>query len=469
MKRILCLICLGLFFSSFAFGGTWKGLNPGVSKKTDVDRVLGSPIKEVIKGERYDYNPNSQDRSRISIKFSKNTQIIESIDIYLKTQYDKSQYREWFELGEPAKKEMDANGNLVEYYLPQKVSLHYTGANASNPVEFFSHFAPAVLEREKVAKPSPQKKVPEQERSVYSKPTPIEPPRVIPEVKMGISYIGIEIQNLTKEVADSVGLTEGAGVLVKSVKPGGPAESAGILPGDVILRFKDTWVTDARILSELVKSTPSGTSSPVYIDRRGKRYHLTLVVGGLKKEDLSLTPTPPPQEIPKSLPPPSQQARVQERQYYVAEAKQALENKDFRKLRRILDEGLPYYPDSAALWSYEGAYYFLYNESGQFSFRREKALMALKKAIQIEPSGKCYVNLGLVYANMFKDYSSALDCYEKAGDHVLSYPRAYYLMAICYEELKYLHLAVSHYEKFLQAAPNDQYAQDARNRLARLR
>jgi len=320
-----------------------------------------------------------------------------------------------------------------------------------------------------IAKPSPQKKVPEQERSVYSKPTPIEPPRVIPEVKMGISYIGIEIQNLTKEVADSVGLTEGAGVLVKSVKPGGPAESAGILPGDVILRFKDTWVTDARILSELVKSTPSGTSSPVYIDRRGKRYHLTLVVGGLKKEDLSLTPTPPPQEIPKSLPPPSQQARVQERQYYVAEAKQALENKDFRKLRRILDEGLPYYPDSAALWSYEGAYYFLYNESGQFSFRREKALMALKKAIQIEPSGKCYVNLGLVYANMFKDYSSALDCYEKAGDYVLSYPRAYYLMAICYEELKYLHLAVSHYEKFLQAAPNDQYAQDARNRLARLR
>jgi len=95
--------------------------------------------------------------------------------------------------------------------------------------------------------------------------------------------------------------------------------------------------------------------------------------------------------------------------------------------------------------------------------------MALKKAVQIEPSGKCYSNLGLVYLTMFKDYSSALACYEKAGDYALSNPRDYYFMAICYEELKYLHLAVSHYEKFLQAAPNDQNAQDARNRLARLR
>ena len=469
MKRILCLICLGLFFSSFAFGGTWKGLNPGVSKKTDVDRVLGSPIKEVIKGERYDYNPNSQDRSRVSIKFSKNTQIIESIDIYMKTQYDKSRYKEWFELGEPAKKEMDANGSLVEYYLPQKVSLHYAGANASNPVEFFSHFAPAVLEREKVAKPSPQIKVPEQKKSVYSKPTPVEPPRVIPEVKMGISYIGVESQNLTKEVADSVGLTEGAGVLVKNVKPGGPAALAGIFPGDVILRFKDTWVTDARILSALVKSTPPGTSSPVYIDRRGKRYHLTLVVGGLKKEDLSHTPTPPPQEIPKSLPPPSQQARVQNRQYYETGAKQAFDYKDFQKLRLILDEGLTHYPNSAMLWSYEGAYYYFYKESGPLSFRREKALMASKKALQIEPSGRYYSNLGSVYLGTFQDYSSALDCYEKAQDYALSNPSVYYNMARCYEELRYLNLAVSHYEKFLQAAPNDQYAQDARNRLARLR
>ncbi len=348
MKRILCMFCLLFFFSSFAFGGTWKGLNPGVSKKADADRVLGSPIKEVIRGERYDYNPTSQDTSRISIKFNKNTQIIESIDIYMKIQYDRSRYKEWFELGEPAKKEMDANGNLVEYYLPQKVSLHYAGVKDSNPVEFFSHFAPSTLEREKMAKPSP--------------PTTPPPPQQVPK-----------------------------------------------------------------------------------------------------------TVSPPSQQIPKSLSPPSQQARVQNRQYYETGAKQALDNKDFQKLRRILDEGLLYYPDSAALWSYEGGYYFLYNESGEFSFRREKALRALKKAVQIEPSGRCYVNLGLVYANMFKDYSSALDCYGKAGDYVLSYPRTYYFMAICYEELNYLHLAVSHYEKFLQAAPNDQNAQDARNRLSRLR
>jgi len=306
--------------------------------------------------------------------------------------------------------------------------------------------------------PSPQRKVPEQERSVYSKPTPIEPPRVVPEVKMGISYIGVEIQNLTKELADSVGLLEGAGVLVKNVKPGGPAALAGILPGDVILRFKDTWVTDARILSELVKSIPPGTRSPVYIDRRGKRYNLTILVGELKKEDLALTPTPP-----------SQQVRVQSRQYYETEVKQAFDYKDFQKLRRILDESLPYYPDSPTLWSYEGIYYFSYNESGPQSFRSEKALKAAKKAVDLDPVDQNYFNLGQVYHYMFKDYVSALGCYEKGQKHALRYPRAYYFMAICYEELKYSHLAVSHYEKFIKVAPNDQYAQDARNRLARLR
>jgi tetratricopeptide (TPR) repeat protein len=266
----------------------------------------------------------------------------------MKTQYDRSRYKEWFELGEPAKKEMDANGNLVEYYLPQKVSLHYAGANASNSVEFFSHFAPSMLEREKIAKTSPQ-------------PTP--PPS----------------QQIPKSVS------------------------------------------------------------------------------------------PPPQEIPKSLPPPSQQARVQNRQYYETGAKQAFDYKDFQKLRLIIDEGLTHYPDSATLWSYEGAYYFSYNESGPQSFRREKALKAAKKAVDLEPVEQNYFNLGQLYHYMFKDYSSALNCYEKAGNYGLRYPRAYYYMAICYEELKHLNLAISYYEKFLKAAPNDQYAQDARNRLARLR
>jgi hypothetical protein len=311
------------------------------------------------------------------------------------------------------------------------------------------------------AQPSAEVKAPEAERFVYSKPIPVEPRPALPEDKLGISYMGVEIQNLTKEVADSVGLLEGSGVLVRSVKPGGPAASAGILPGDVILKFKDTFVTDVRILSELVKSTPSGTRAPVYIQRRGKRQHLTVVVGGLRKEDLALTPTPPY--------PPSRKIEVQNRQYYETGAKQALDNKDFQKLRLILDEGLTHYPDSGALWSYEGAYYLVYNESGPWSFRSEKALKAAQKAVDLDPTQTNYNNLGLAYHYMFKDYFSALTYYEKVGNYALSNPRVYYNMAICYEELKYLHLAVSHYEKFLKVAPNDKYAQDARNRLARLR
>ena len=179
--------------------------------------------------------------------------------------------------------------------------------------------------------------------------------------------------------------------------------------------------------------------------------------------------SPPPQEIPKSLPPPSQQKRVQSREYYEAEARVALQNKDFQKLRRILDEGLQYYPDSADLWSSEAGYFYSVKESGPESFRKERALKAAKKALELNPSEKYYFKLGLVYNFMFKDYSSALDCYERAENYASSFPTLYYFMARSYEELRFLNNAANYYDKFLKAAPNDQYAQDARNRLARLR
>jgi hypothetical protein len=51
-----------------AAAGDFEGLTPGISTKTDVDRVLGPPLREVIPGERYEYNPAKHDAVRISIK-----------------------------------------------------------------------------------------------------------------------------------------------------------------------------------------------------------------------------------------------------------------------------------------------------------------------------------------------------------------------------------------------------------------
>jgi Tfp pilus assembly protein PilF len=463
VKRFLCLFCLLFFFSSLAFAGKFKDLIPGASKKADADRVLGSPIREIVRGEVYEYSPEAPDARRISIKFSKKTQVIESIDLYMKSRYDKSKFREWFKLGEPARKEIDTNGKLVEYYLPEKVSLHYWGADDSNPVEYFSHFAPSMLEKEKIVKSSPEKNAPEKRKAVSPKPILIEPPGLAPEGKIGISSIpglGVDIQNLTKEVADSVNLLEGSGVLVKSVKSGGVADLAGISAGDVILRFENTWVTDVGVLSELVNSTPAGRESHLYIDRRGTRYHFTIVLGESKKEGVSLAPTQPH----------SQDARVLSREYYETELKRLFENKNFQQIRPILDEGLQIYPESPSLWSYEGRYYFFStDETAPLSVRSVKALGAAKKAVDLDPTATNYFNMGLVYHYMFKDYSSALNYYEKATNHPQQYLTGYYFIGICYEELRNLDKAVSAYEEFLRVAPNDQYAQAARNRLAELR
>ena len=48
--------------------GTFEGLEPGRSSRADADRVLGTPIREIVAGVRYDYDPSKYGARRISIK-----------------------------------------------------------------------------------------------------------------------------------------------------------------------------------------------------------------------------------------------------------------------------------------------------------------------------------------------------------------------------------------------------------------
>ncbi|MDD5329787.1 MAG: PDZ domain-containing protein, partial [Sulfuricella sp.] len=93
--------------------------------------------------------------------------------------------------------------------------------------------------------------------------------------------IGVEIQPLSAQLAASFGLRNTQGALIASVQKGGQAEKAGLLPGDVILAFNGSPISDASELPRLIADTPPGTSVKLQIWRKGAARDMTVVAGEL--------------------------------------------------------------------------------------------------------------------------------------------------------------------------------------------
>jgi serine protease Do len=102
-------------------------------------------------------------------------------------------------------------------------------------------------------------------------------------VKRG--WLGVRIQTVTEEIAESLGLDGAAGALVASVTPGGPAETAKIEPGDVILEFDRKTIDRMRGLPRIVAETPIGKEVEVSLWRRGEEQTVTVRLGELPEED----------------------------------------------------------------------------------------------------------------------------------------------------------------------------------------
>ena len=111
-------------------------------------------------------------------------------------------------------------------------------------------------------------------------------------------WLGVRIQTVTDEIAEGLGLPEPTGALVASVTPDGPAEDAGIEPGDVILTFNGEDVPEMRRLPRIVAETDVGSEVPVQIWRRGSQQAVTVTLGELEAaEDQGLLAAAP-QSIP---------------------------------------------------------------------------------------------------------------------------------------------------------------------------
>lgn len=106
--------------------------------------------------------------------------------------------------------------------------------------------------------------------------------------KISRGWLGVKIQEVTEEVANSIGFTKPYGALVLEVSPDGPAKDSGIQAGDVIVKFNGKQVSLMRSLPRMVAQTEIGSRSEVTVWRKGHEHHYTVKLGQLP--DDSVTP-----------------------------------------------------------------------------------------------------------------------------------------------------------------------------------
>lgn len=95
--------------------------------------------------------------------------------------------------------------------------------------------------------------------------------------------IGVQVQELTLDLASALGLKEARGALVAAVEKGGPADKAGIRPGDVILALDGKAIETSADLARFVASTKPGATVGGEVWRRGEKVQIKVIVDELKR------------------------------------------------------------------------------------------------------------------------------------------------------------------------------------------
>ncbi|PXX28040.1 MULTISPECIES: Do family serine endopeptidase [Burkholderia] len=92
-------------------------------------------------------------------------------------------------------------------------------------------------------------------------------------------WIGVEPQDVTPEIAESFGLQQKSGAIVAGVLQGGPADKAGIKPGDILVTVNGEEITDTTKLLNVVAQIKPGTPTKVHVVRKGKEFDVNVVIG----------------------------------------------------------------------------------------------------------------------------------------------------------------------------------------------
>ncbi len=121
-------------------------------------------------------------------------------------------------------------------------------------------------------------------------------------------WLGVNIQQVTDELAESLGIGTARGALVAGVTEGGPAEAAGLRPGDVIVTFDGQAIAQMRELPRIVANTPIDKEVDVTVLRQGAETTLKVTLGRLDETQSAQADTtveepaaPAPKPIEKVL------------------------------------------------------------------------------------------------------------------------------------------------------------------------
>jgi serine protease Do len=109
-------------------------------------------------------------------------------------------------------------------------------------------------------------------------------------------WLGVSIQEMTPELAKSLGLKEKKGALVAEVVKGSPAEKAGIEQGDVIMEFNGKEIGDSTELPRIVAATPMGKEVTVKVTRDGKMMDRQVKVGEIEEKGVEVSRAPAAQK-----------------------------------------------------------------------------------------------------------------------------------------------------------------------------
>jgi serine protease Do len=112
-------------------------------------------------------------------------------------------------------------------------------------------------------------------------------------------FLGVGIQDVTRDIADSVGLDAPLGALVTEPSEGGPAKTAGVQSGDVIVKVDGDEISDALDLSRTIAAKDPGVAVTLDIWRNGKDEQVEVTLGTLEEERQAAIEQPtPPADVP---------------------------------------------------------------------------------------------------------------------------------------------------------------------------